>query len=394
MKKIKILYDAHILRDGTLNNKERRGIYWVAYNLLEKFINDEKFEVTLYLNTNINSNILREIPMLKNSNIIFKNFLLGKVAGNKEIPNPKFRIEDYDCYFNVDYRTGLEDYSPIPKFYVIHDTIPMMPNIYDPEFKKCFENFYSKLPKDVNYFCVSNSARNDFIKYFKNMNPEKMEVAYISTAQKFYPDKDKEKLNKILDKFGVEKEERKKYLFNFCGLDDRRKNLLFTVKGFLKFIEKNQIDDLYFYLGGCGQDVLKERLSNQLGETFEKHKDKILTFGYIEDDDINSLLSNSLFFVCLSLYEGFGMPNLEAMEAGVPVISSNVSSIPEVVGDCGILINPLDEEEYFNALEKMYFDENFRNDCSKKGVEKAKTFDWERMYSQITKRISKELCEV
>lgn len=387
MQKIKILYDAHILRDGLVHHNERRGIYWVAYNLLKYFAKDDNYEITLFLNSNIRNDALKKDEFLNGFNLIFRNFQLGAAGNKRSFPNPKFHLSQYDCYFNVDYRTGLEDYSHLPKFYILHDAIPVLLDVYNQECKNNFLKFYSALPEDVNYFCVSENTKKDFIVSFKNMNPENMDVTYISTAQTFYPACNFDNLSKVLNKFNIKADRNRKYLFNFCGLSDKRKNLVHTVKGFLNFIEKNNINDLYFYLGGCGQEILKARLKNELGNVYEKNKDKIVTLGYIEDSDINTLLSNSLFFVCLSLYEGFGMPNLEAMQAGVPIISSNTSSIPEVLGDCGILINPESDEEYINALYKMYYDEDFRNLCCQKGLERAKIFNWENTYNMISKKI-------
>lgn len=387
MKKIKILYDAHILRDGLLHQNERRGIYWVAYNLLKYFTSNPSYDVTLYLNTCIRSDVLKNDDFFKTCKIIFRNYQLGKAGGKKSFLNKNFNLYNYDCYFNVDHRTGLEDYSSFPKFYILHDTIPLLYDIYGKGFRDAFFKFYSTLPDSIKYFCVSYNTKNDFIKHFKNMKPENMKVTYISTAQDFHPDYNCKNLSKVLNKFNIKDKIEKKYIFYLCGLGDKRKNLVHTIKGFIKFIEKYNIKDLYFFLGGSGQETLKERLKNELGYLYERNKDKIITLGYIEDEDVNILLSNSLFFVCLSLYEGFGMPNLEAMQAGVPIISSNTSSIPEVVGDCGILINPKSEDEYIKALYKMYYDENFRQTCRQRGLGRAKLFTWDNTYKIIDQTI-------
>lgn len=384
-----MLFDANILRDGTVQINYRRGIYWVAYKLLELFLKDKRFEITLYLKTNTKKEALKKIPLLKNLNIIFNYFQIGESFDRKIILNPKFNIKDYDAYFNVDYRTGLEDYSDLKKFYVIHDAIPLaIPDLYSKEINNSFKEFYDKLPEDTFYFCVSNYSKMDFINFFPNIKPENVLVTQISTSQNFTTDYSKEKLNKILDKYKVPKTSRKKYLFNFCGLGDKRKNLNFTIKCFIKFIKKYNINDLYFYFGGCDAALFLENLEKELGsKIFNSYKKYIIVLGYIDDKDINSLLSNSLFFVCLSLYEGFGLPNLEAMQAGTPVISSNTSSIPEVISDCGILINPTDEQECINAYKKLYYNKKTRGYYIKKGLQRAKDFNWNNTYKIISKKI-------
>ena len=81
-------------------------------------------------------------------------------------------------------------------------------------------------------------------------------------------------------------------------------------------------------------------------------------------------------FVFPSLYEGFGMPVLEAMAAGVPVVTSNVSSLPEVAGDAAILVDPLNEDEIFEAYKKIRNDSNYREEMILKGYEQAKKYQW------------------
>jgi len=98
-------------------------------------------------------------------------------------------------------------------------------------------------------------------------------------------------------------------------------------------------------------------------------------------------------FVFPSLYEGFGLPVLEAMKCGCPVITTNLTSIPEVISDCGILIdmenNP--KEQFVEAISKIYSDENFREDCSKKGLERAKLFSWTKCTRIIVEKIKKDI---
>ncbi len=84
-----------------------------------------------------------------------------------------------------------------------------------------------------------------------------------------------------------------------------------------------------------------------------------------------------------------GMPILEAMQCGCPVITSNLTSMPEVIGDCGIQIDPKKDEDLIKAFEKMYFDKEFREECSKKGLERAKEFTWSKCVDVIANEIKK-----
>ena len=109
---------------------------------------------------------------------------------------------------------------------------------------------------------------------------------------------------------------------------------------------------------------------------------------------MSALYSAAEMFVFPSLYEGFGIPVLEAMKCGLPVICSNTSSLPEVIGDCGIQINPYSDDEMIQAMEKMYFDRDFRAQCIEKGLERAKLFTWQKCVDVIENKIKEDLKNV
>lgn len=106
-------------------------------------------------------------------------------------------------------------------------------------------------------------------------------------------------------------------------------------------------------------------------------------FGFVSDDMLAVLYRLATVFVFPSLYEGFGLPPLEAMAAGVPVITSNVSSLPEVVGDAAILIDPLDPDAIADALARVVADPDLRADLIRRGRERVKAFSWERSVARI-----------
>ena len=100
--------------------------------------------------------------------------------------------------------------------------------------------------------------------------------------------------------------------------------------------------------------------------------------GYVDDEDLPIFYSFAQWFVFTSQYEGFGLPPLEAMQCGCPVITSNTSSLPEVVGDAGIMIDWDNDNQHVAAYEKYYFDEKLRMLNSKKGLQRAKLFSWNK----------------
>ena len=117
----------------------------------------------------------------------------------------------------------------------------------------------------------------------------------------------------------------------------------------------------------------------------EQNKENIVLTGYIEEEDKISLYKMAEIFVFPSLYEGFGMPVLEAMACGVPVITSNVSSLPEVAGKAAILVNPLKVEEMTDAYSKILSNEEFREKMIEEGIEQSKKFQWKESARKLEK---------
>lgn len=104
----------------------------------------------------------------------------------------------------------------------------------------------------------------------------------------------------------------------------------------------------------------------------------IMYLGYVSDEDLPALYSGALGSVYISLYEGFGLPPLEAMACGTPVLASNVTSLPEVVGDAGLLVDPYDVEAIAHGIRRLVEDSALREELKRKGLERAKQFTWER----------------
>jgi glycosyltransferase involved in cell wall biosynthesis len=108
----------------------------------------------------------------------------------------------------------------------------------------------------------------------------------------------------------------------------------------------------------------------------------VIFTGYIPDHDLSAIYSGALAFVYPSLYEGFGLPPLEAMQCGTPVITSNTSSLPEVVCDAGLMINPSSRDDLCQAMLNLINQNNLRMELSQKGIERAKQFSWTKCADQ------------
>ncbi len=388
---VRILFDVFALaqaHDKNGSNGFRSGVYFVIFNVLEKFLKDKNFDITLFLPQNAGRNILSNMSFFEHCKFTNDYFRVIKDGNSHLIKNTKFDLIDYDLYFSGAGGWGLDFSNKIRQAYILHDTIPLM---FDLDFygqeASGFHNYYKNIPADSICFCVSENTKNDFKKFFPHL--EKFFVAPNATAREFYFDKDKDKIKRIFAKYDIEYEADKKYLFSLCSVDVPRKQIIFQIKCFLKMIKENNINDLYFYLGGGNYGKNYETLKKELANLFDE--DKIRLLGYVDDEDVNALYSNSLFFTYVSQYEGFGMPPLEAMSAGTPVVTSNTSSLPEVVGDAAITVNPDDEKAIIKAYENLYFDEALRESFIKKGIKRAKAFSWDKTYGIISKTLLTEL---
>ncbi len=163
----------------------------------------------------------------------------------------------------------------------------------------------------------------------------------------------------------------------FVGTLQPRKNIERLIEAFSKI--KNQelgIKNLELVIIGKKGWLYEDILSAP--KKF-KIEDKVKFLDFVPDSDLSLFYQNAVCFVLPSLYEGFGLPVLEAMNFGCPVITSNVSSLPEVAGDAGILVNPGSVEEIAKSIEKILkMTDNERKEMIEKGYQQAKKFSWEK----------------
>ncbi|HCR85292.1 MAG TPA: glycosyltransferase family 1 protein, partial [Alphaproteobacteria bacterium] len=115
---------------------------------------------------------------------------------------------------------------------------------------------------------------------------------------------------------------------------------------------------------------------------------RVILTGFVADEDLASLYSNSIMFIYVSIYEGFGLPILEAMKCGCAVISSNTSSMPEVGGDSVAYTNPADINEISNIIERLATDEIYRNELAMRALKRSGEFNWQKTAARIIEEIT------
>ncbi|XRP97069.1 glycosyltransferase family 4 protein [Methanocaldococcus sp. 16A] len=213
---------------------------------------------------------------------------------------------------------------------------------------------------------ISNHTKQDLIKHFK-IPEDKIKVIHLAANEDYKPLKENE-INKIKQKYNLNYP----FILYVGGLAPN-KNIERLIQAFYK-LKKQGINHKLILTG------IKRYKYKSIFETIEKlnlQKDVIFT-GYVPDEDLPGLYNAADLFVYPSLYEGFGLPPLEAMACGTPVITSNTSSLPEVVGDAGIMVNPYDVDELAKAMYEVLTNDGLREELSKKGLERAKLFSWKK----------------
>lgn len=258
-----------------------------------------------------------------------------------------------------------------PIVITIHDLISML---FPENIPFASRMFYSKwMPitygKATQIITVSQSTKNDVVRLLQ-IPPEKITVIPLAVEEKYQKSLAKSEIERVKEKYKMKGE----YILH-VGTLEPRKNLHFLISVFAKLIQDNKNDNLNlvivgkkgWYFEGLFELVKKEGLENRVTFT-----------GYVDDEDKPAIYQGAKMFAFPSLYEGFGLPPLEAMASGVPVISSNTSSMPEVVGDAGILLNPKDEKDWIEAITLVNTNEPKRKGMTEANKIQIEKFNWEK----------------
>ena len=417
MAKPTLIFDASIIAEGLHAARGRSGIYFAAINILSELIKSDKFDISLYCDCSYSVDFVNFIHQNFGEIKIYFGNKYGIFLAKMEALNDKLKKSHHNILkllLNVFVRKPVRffgnfvslpyfdiAFSPMrhfskkiradKKYIILYDTISILFPEYYPQYqskKYWFYNLvqYIKTKPKCKYFAISQHTKDDFVKLL-DMDADDVAVMLLAAGDNFYQERDKTKINNVRKKYGIP--DGKKYIFSLCTLEPR-KNLIRAVKTFIEFIKKNKIDNMVFVLGGAHWDEFISKLESEI-QDLGKYRDKIIRAGYIADQDLAALYSGAQWFVYTSQYEGFGLPPLEAMKCGTPVITSNNSSLPEVIGDAGIMIDWDSDEQHIAAYEKYYMDEKYRSLMAKKGLARSKQFSWKNTVDVIIDSINKGL---
>lgn len=266
--------------------------------------------------------------------------------------------------------------NPEKSIVTCHDIIPHIFDEFKGMRKFLFDLSVKGMRKADRVIAISKSTKRDLADYL-NFPEEKIDVVYRSINLKNFKKivDAKEKLKEKGFDFGNSK------IILYVGLDKPTKNIPKLIKAFYK-LKKTVNDVKLIKVGGYEWKSERIKIMDLIKElNLEKN---VLFFENVSGDVLPLFYSASDVFVFPSLYEGFGLPPLEAMACGCPVIASNISSIPEVVGDAGILVEP-DEDNLFKSMFNLLKDESLQRDLSKKGLERVKKFSLEKECEETIK---------
>ncbi len=415
LKKLKLIYDASIVVNTTNANWARSGVYFSALNLLKEFAKRDDIELVLYCKTDDKNKAkkflkdllkkdfacifefvpskliialkrtIEKLPPLISKPFYKANDLRKKLKNKSPKIPPQNTSKQNACYLSAAYDlpARFKHDESIIKYAIAYDVMPL---IFPQYYKDSVDGWLQTFKIFNNYFSISRHTKKDYLKHLEHLKEQNITTALLACDESFKPASN-EQINLAKQKYKIP--ENKKYIFSLCTLEPR-KNLIRTLKTFIEFIKKNNIDDLVFVLGGGHWEIFIKELEKSI-DNLGAYKDKILKIGYVDDKDLAPLYSGALFFVYTSQYEGFGLPPLEAMSCGSAVITSDNSSLPEVVGNAGIMIAYDSDEAHIKAYEKYYFDENFRKENAKKGLERSGLFSWQKCADIMVNKMKQDL---
>ena len=284
-------------------------------------------------------------------------------------------LGNYDLYHGMNYH--------VPRV-----AFPSIVNIYDLSYLLFPQYFTRRRLNDIRgkvtssieradrILTGSESAKADIVNFLK-VPEERVEVTPLGVEEAFKP-QGSEEVNLIRKKHNLPER-----FILFVGTIEPRKNIINLLRAYHKLGRS----DIGLVVAG-GHGWLFEEIFREVSRL--NLRGKVMFPGRVPETDLPALYSAASVFVYPSVYEGFGFPPLEAMACGAAVITSNTSSLPEIVGDAGILVNPEDAGEIAGAIGSVLDDDSKRENMRAKGIERAKRFSWEKC-ARETLRLYREV---
>lgn len=368
-----------------LCTEQLRGVPYYMINLVESLIKRGQNEYALsffdyqkerdnrkYINRHLHDTILEKTVVHECNSLSYSKI----IKGNELNDSSTYDESSYSEYFGTNYDVyhfphvhNVPRNVKQPMVVTVHDILPLIPEYahgWREDSRLQFQNSmkYVSERKDIVLIADSVSTKNDLVNRI-GISADRIHVVPLAyNPDLHYVDKD----TPVLAQMGINNP----YIL-YLGALDYRKGIETIVAAFEQI--KPRYKDLKLVLAG-GLTPIFSSVVDELKNS--EYVDDIIFTGFVSDDQKRVLLSCAEIFLFPSEYEGFGLPVLEAMACGAPVITTDVSSLPEVGGDAAMYVTPKQPEELAAAIEKMLSSESVRQDYIARGFEQCKKFSWDK----------------
>ncbi len=273
-----------------------------------------------------------------------------------------------DCFLSPDGWMPL--HPKVPTLTVIHDlNFEHADDFLRPSHQRYMKRFFPQFARNATRIAtVSEFSKRDIVETY-GVKADKVDVVYDGAHDFYHPCSDDEN-RQTREEFT----EGHPY-FIFIGTISRRKNLTNTLLAFDQYKVTHSDDTSRLVVVGgryWWQDELAAAYDNM------RHQQEVLFLGHVESDKLSRLLSAAVALLYPSLFEGFGIPIIEAFHAETAVITSDVTSMPEVAGDAALVVNPHSVDEIADAMQRLASDTELRNELIARGRERRNRFSWDR----------------
>jgi glycosyltransferase involved in cell wall biosynthesis len=288
---------------------------------------------------------------------------------------PSAALEDFNVYHSPFARIPeqIRARGGLVCFTTIYDLIPLShPEFFTPGTIQTVRAIIDGLGPDDYALCISAATRSALLEH-SQCRPERALVIPLAASGNFFPAREAAGNAAVLARYGIR---RAGYVLSLCTFEIR-KNLETLIAAYVAARQSGGIRaEIQLVLVG-GRGWKSERVEEALAGAGEFRADIILP-GFVADEDLAVIYSSARVFAYMSVMEGFGLPPLEAMQCGTPVVTSNCSALPEVVGDAGVMLDPHDVAGLAEVLARLFNEDDFHRELAEKSLERAKVFSWQR----------------
>jgi glycosyltransferase involved in cell wall biosynthesis len=229
--------------------------------------------------------------------------------------------------------------------------------------------------KAARVMTVSEASKRDILRYFR-VPESRIDVIYNAIDERFWLEPDADEIARVRERYRLTGP-----FVLYAGNIKPHKNLERLIEAFTLMRQHSPgLKDVQLLI--IGDEISKYASLRRAVHRYKLHK-HVRFFGFVSDQTLAALYRLADVFVFPSLYEGFGLPPLEAMASGTPVIASNVSSLPEVVGDAALMIDPYEPGAIADAMRQVLTDSALRADLRSRGLARAREFSWERSIKRV-----------